>query len=51
MKIKWSFKKSLNQQALTNTNVPKGHSAMDKALTCHTGGRGLNPGQDQDQYF
>ena len=23
---------------------PKGHSTMDTALACHSGGRGLNPG-------
>ena len=27
--------------------LPKGHSAMDKALAWHTGGRGFEPGHDQ----
>ena len=28
--------------------TPEGHSAMDKALTCHAGGRGLNQDTTKD---
>ena len=30
--------------------IPEGHGVMDKALACHTGGRGLNAGQDQELF-
>ena len=31
----------------SSTDMPKGHSAMDKALACHTGGQCLKPGWNQ----
>ena len=36
------FHVSFNCLKLTTLNLPKGHSAMDKALVCNAGGRGSN---------
>ena len=33
---------------LRNDLMPEGHSAMDKALTCNAGGRGLNLDMTKD---
>ena len=38
---------SLRKGFLSKSHLPKGHSAMDKALAWHTGGRGSNLGHDQ----
>ena len=32
----------------SSPDMPKGHSTMDKALACHTGGQCLNPDETKD---